>query len=389
MKQLTDIAIGTMPQGVLFGNYGSFLQHFALRTFLKKNGYSGSRLPWEDEIAGHRRDSWYRPIVDFVRHQIGHLLHLTRIRRRPDGYTFAEDFRRIKRRKLFARDWWKCIGPLYEPKSLECPVRIYGSDQIWSMLSGLELFPIEPLDSCRVIGYAVSGDWKNAETEAWQKKARSVLPRYDALSVREQRGVELVSRLVARPVAHVVDPTFLLSREDYLKVASPRRLFRRPTLFCYLLNLRETGREQVSAVKRLARMRGLDFKICAVQGAERFVANHDRLILSPMEFLAAVRDADCFVTNSFHGTVFALIFEKPFLTVRQDCEKGSNQNVRMIELLGKLGLSSRLVPASEIPAASGLLNRADEIRPEFMKFVEESKNWLLRQLAETGLRNML
>lgn len=80
-------------------------------------------------------------------------------------------------------------------------------------------------------------------------------------------------------------------------------------------------------------------KILCIQGGFQYVPRKYRVSLSPQRFLAAFRDAVYVVTNSFHGGVVALRYQKRFAIVRQNDLPGTDQNVRQLELLETFGLS--------------------------------------------------
>lgn len=366
-------------------NYGTFLQHFALRKFLSQHGYKTYRLPYAKEMTLHNRGWMKRLLSESVPHWIGDVLHILCIRRRGAGFTIRDNRRRNRKRKIFAQDWKRLIGAVYEPQSLDCSIRIYGSDQIWSALSGLELFPVEPPEDCRVVSYAVSGDWENARSNEWQQKAKQILPRFNAISVRENAGVELVRRLVDCDVVHAVDPTLLLERADYVSAASNQVAFTIPTLFCYLLNLDADGARLVAVLEDFAKANELALRICAVQGAERYVPDKYRIMPSPSEFLAAFRDARYVVTNSFHGTIFSVLFGKPFLSIMQVEAVGTKQNIRQRELLSELGLEDHLVEvgseAARLTRLLGMSDRSDYVKGPIRDRIVQSKHWLLKQLS--------
>ena len=161
-------------------------------------------------------------------------------------------------------------------------------------------------------------------------------------------------------------------------------MFHSPALFCYLLNLKHDGCETIKNIEDFSNANGLDFKICGIQGAERCVRDKRLPVFSPTDFLRASRDAKYIVTNSFHGLVFAIVFGKPFLAIKQECDAGSNQNIRQIELLSRLGLSERLVEIEEVPSRLNDLLRMkpsyDYLTLEFKEWINQSGEWLLNAL---------
>ena len=115
-----------------------------------------------------------------------------------------------------------------------------------------------------------------------------------------------------------------------------------PYIFAYLLNVGSKNDVHWYELKDYALKTNCDLKVCAVQGSEYLFCNKDLVYPSPTEWLSYYKQARCVVTNTFHGTVFAIIHHKPFLCILQ---RGSsaNQNTRMSSLLSTLGLEDRIL----------------------------------------------
>lgn len=217
---------------------------------------------------------------------------------------------------------------------------IIGSDQVWNpdivgkmqtLFLGEWASPGFPL-----IGYAVSvGD----ESEKILKDSRFVLAvsRFSALSFRE--NIEKISSLlIPSPYTCVCDPTLLLSRDYYRKCECPRRLHRRPYLLIYTLWF---ATEMWPMASRIAQRLGLDLVLIDPARESR----HERKALpniwavSPDRFLAYVRDATCIMAASFHGAVFSLIYNKPFVCYQTRAEMLSS---RVGQLLMRIGEHNRI-----------------------------------------------
>jgi len=110
-----------------------------------------------------------------------------------------------------------------------------------------------------------------------------------------------------------------------------------------------------------------------------------RIMPSPSEFLAAFRDARYVVTNSFHGTIFSVLFGKPFLSIMQVEAVGTKQNIRQRELLSELGLEDHLVEvgseAARLTRLLGMSDRSDYVKGPIRDRIVQSKHWLLKQLS--------
>ena len=309
---------------MLLENYGTFFQHFCLRQALSELGFSCARY-----LAGRSPFKGFRILAYFLRRFIGHPTCVV------DNVIEFQNY--IK----FRREFEKLIGPLHEdcdfgPRA----VCVVGSDQILSP-NPKDWFSDAP-DDCKRIIYAGSTDWlRQSKSQQWQTNASVELPRFSAVSVREEAGVPLCQKYTRKDVrvARVADPVFLLTLAQYLDIADQKHIFSKPTLFCYFVNGRKDNKIDVKALEMVAAKLKCELKIVGIQGSAKFIPSCCRTSLSPTQFLAAYRDASYIVTNSFHGTAFALIFNKPFITIEQGNIPGFDFNNRQDELLMRVGFN--------------------------------------------------
>lgn len=319
----------------VLSNYGTFFQHYALRKVLAEMGWMPVR--WRhycDEALG---------TVGWICERVKHVLWWIRwMLRLPDGFENVrrELFLNDRLTGQFRKSYRRLIGPLQEENRVgDGDICVLGSDQILSQPKAA-WFADAPKEARRIV-YAGSCDWKKVGAdEDWKTMARELLPRFSAVSVREQAGVELLQTLIdgGRPVFRAVDPVLLLTRKALEQIAAPKKIFTKPTLFCYFVNIRKDEDLPTEKMEVLARELGCELRMLGIQGAMGRIPQQYRLILSPEEFLSAYRDAAYIVTNSFHGTVFALQFGKSFISLRQSDSPGADQNARQRELLSGLGL---------------------------------------------------
>lgn len=139
-------------------------------------------------------------------------------------------------------------------------------------------------------------------SERQLKKCGSLLQRFDKVSVREASGVDLCWNYFHVEVEHVPDPTLLLGKEDYEAVCTevPKRSGK--FIACYLLAPTEEQQRHITVWRTTA------------FGTDYFTVDK-KASLSVEACLVIFRDAAYVVTNSFHGTVFSIIFRKPLITI--------------------------------------------------------------------------
>ena len=220
--------------------------------------------------------------------------------------------------------------------AIDSEVCVAGSDIIWSR-EHAGLHPAYFLSFARMgtkrVAYAASQRLRPED----ETLAAGYLPAFDAISVREAADVPLISKYARVPVKTALDPTLLLMREDYAPLErTPDKLPKEPYLLFYGLTHDPAA---VDAANLLAKRFGLrlvhylaDYPAAVFpQDAECFA------FCGPREFLTCVRNASLVFTNSYHGTIFSILYHRPFYT---QVTRGG-MSARAVELTGALGLETR------------------------------------------------
>lgn len=223
----------------------------------------------------------------------------------------------IRREKKFEKFLNKYLNNTPFSKDDEFDLIIYGSDQIWSKFDyGFNKiwWGYDDLKTKKRISYAASMGIVDIEVSD-EAFIREALSHFNAVSVREY---DLYNALIEKKmidksrIQQVVDPTFLLSKEEWLKITSPR-LVQKPYLFFYDF---QTDEQTTDIVKTIAKKLGLKI----VRATNGILTDDGSDIyykaINPTEFLSLIYYADFVCTSSFHGTVFSILFEKQFI-VRQ------------------------------------------------------------------------
>jgi hypothetical protein len=246
---------------------------------------------------------------------------------------------------------------------------ITGSDQVWNPdffvdLGGAYFLDFAPATS-KKLSYAAS--IANKHVEDFAAFFKEHLPRFDAVSVRERSSVEFVSRFTEKPVQVTLDPSLLLSRQQWLDIAvAPGPLPR----FILVYDLVKEPR-LVDLVNKLALAN--DCKVISFSSRKGYLNWHGSFATAnPTEFLGLLEASQFVVTSSFHGTAFSVLFNKPFYTLLHP-ERGQ----RMQDLLTGLGLDDRVVtdpgqvPETLVPLdfgrANGLLDQQRQASLEYLK----------------------
>ena len=243
----------------------------------------------------------------------------------------------------------------------DCDAFIVGSDQIWNSLfwESPEDLPIAMLDFVPEekprISYAVSFGNKNWPTPENMRRVGECLKKFTKISVREQSGIDLVRSLAGRSDAIcLLDPTLLHTAEFYQKEiikesACCQAGVSSPYVFRYILDWdnERFSNQALECVKGKLGISQVQPVGILVRDIKTFVRRFVCGRISVPEWVASVHGAAFVFTDSFHGTVFSLLFHKPFVTLLRRGEmRGMNE--RVLSLLGILGLSDRAVYADEV-----------------------------------------
>lgn len=219
-------------------------------------------------------------------------------------------------------------------------ILIFGSDQIWNpdLSHGFDpLYFGQFPTRAKKIAYAASVG-KDMLTSEEQGTLNRLITNFDAVAVREETMLPLIDQ----PVSAVVDPCMLLSADQWDEIAS-RNVQHQGYLLIYQLFANQNF---LVTAKRLAQHYQKDILLISPY----LVLKNRKQIhkigqITPNEFLAYYKQADMVLSDSFHGTIFGILFEKPFFTILPN-EKTS----RITSLLNKLNLTDRIVREDHLPS---------------------------------------
>ncbi|OLR62923.1 hypothetical protein BHF69_09670 [Anaerostipes sp. 992a] len=311
-------------------NYGSALQAYALQTYLSQKGYEVNII---DFIL----------IRDFQQYNLFRT-HLYKIHPKVFIRDVRRLFRNIKRKNCFDRfskKYFMLSEKTYNEKSnLSELNQIYdcficGSDQIWNLDCTGGVVPAFFLgfvekDKKR-IAYAPS--IAHASFEGDVAEIKNYLDVFTAISVREESTIPFVERYTKNKVMCTVDPTLLLDPKEYLKIADIKDM---ETDYIFYYHL-EDNEEMKKWCREFAKKRGLKIIYIYKDTIKEFKNAQNVYGCSPESFMGYIYKAKYVITNSFHATVFSILFKKQFVTFQT-----SNSAARMIDLLEYLELQDRL-----------------------------------------------
>jgi len=340
-------------------NYGAALQAYALQKKVIDLGLDAELIDYgsigiADTTASLIKKNIFNKLFKHIFRPVSHFNHLVKrvkvlIIKRIEGFLFKKDLeKQIESFISFKKNYLKTSkNSYYTNKDLESTELIYdgvitGSDQVWNPLitqSDLAYFLNFLNDNDKKISYAASFGSDSIPDE-FQSKIIPELQSIKHLSVREASGAVIIKNISNRDAQVVVDPTLLLSREEWEEVI-PENKIDEPYIFCYaFFNEPEIKR----LCKHLSKITGLKIVRLSLYhvGFQRTKEYFDKSTTyvndsGPLEFLSYLNNASIVVTNSFHGAIFSINFKKDFFVVSP---KYSVE--RIVNILDLYKLSDRL-----------------------------------------------
>ena len=218
---------------------------------------------------------------------------------------------------------------------------VCGSDVIWNLKYsyGTGIFLLDFAQKYKFSYAASFGSSEIPETEI--EIFKKYLPMLDAISVREKSAVEMVENKIGVPAKFVCDPCMLLTKKQWESLCEQKtNNQKRPYIFVYTTHANDVLDH---VIQELQSETGLQVNKAVWSGKfEELIKAFFTHINTPQEWISMIRDAEYVVTNSFHATVFSIMFHKKFYTVVHG-EKSKGINLRMYDLLNLFGLSNRMI----------------------------------------------
>lgn len=296
-------------------NYGAVLQAYALQTFLKRIGVESEFVIFEKETVTEKAKDPVVPLIKKLRME------------EKKRSLFFDDFRGI---------YLKCSIPFPRQNAEDLNDRydlfIAGSDQVWNLsipgVDGRYFLPF--VDPCKRFSYAASFG-RNHISENTRNWCAQQLKKFQAISVREERGRKIIKECTGRDSVVCLDPVFLLERTEWEKLTSAGESV--PYVLLYFM---QYNKELMMRAQNAAEAKGLKLRIVTASfmqpcGFDAWSGT------GVTDWLSLIKNAEYVYTNSFHGIAFSMIFERSFSAIRLDSDL-EERNGRIEELLNMTGM---------------------------------------------------
>lgn len=365
-------------------NYGAVLQAYALQKVLLDMGM-------DTEIINYSRNN----LVDVS--QMFKTKTLTTLKGNPDkqlysvkeffemvfhgdgnSYDIHESFVKFRQKNFI------CSRPVNKKtiRKLENKYDyiIVGSDQVWNCgrvnLDTTYLLDFVSNDD-KKISYAASFGI-NTVPKKYINTYKFLLSKFSRISVREEQGVNLVKKLTGKKAECVLDPTLLLDKNEWIKIAD--RNIGKHEHYILVYNLGESNRIMEIANK-LSKQTG--FKVRYVRKQKSKTDSRVVKGVSPEKWIGLFYNADYIITNSFHGVVFSINFNKNFYAVKAEDRIRKAMQSRLENILNKVKLTNRYISSySEIDLKETIPYKKVNSNINILR--EQSIAYLKEALRENG-----
>lgn len=329
----------------LYNNYGGLLQAFALQKVVKSLGF--------DVITNNVK------LEEKQKFSVTEFYNFC-LRKAKDIAKVILGYNRLtpQKFKIISQNTQKFIAKFINTENVEnitddninkYDIFIVGSDQVFRKIySPVTKYFLEDLkDRNDKVKLAYAASFGTDDLSEWQAEeieiCKTLAPKFQAVSVREDSGIEIFKAYFDTKAELVLDPTLLLEKEDYLKTIDEEDLIiRHNVLMCYVLDKTLEKTSIINMVNEKMNLQQLE-----VMPEEVFNRNTEDLAKciypSVSKWLAGFRDASFVITDSFHGTVFSIIFNKPFICIGNK-KRGIS---RFTSLLKIFRLENRLIFSPE------------------------------------------
>lgn len=310
-------------------NYGAVLQCYALQEYLK-SAYSDAEV----EVIDYRCPAiangykWHRGESLFSKNPLKSIKTSIRLLRNKIRFEAFETF--IKTKLNLAS-----VSTIFDNPY---DIIIIGSDQVWNynLTGGFDNYywgEFKHPESTRIASYAAS--MQDSWSDNLSLKISTLLGNFNMISVRESTLAKKIQSLTGRQdIYHVVDPTLLIDSSKWNALAIKPHI-KNPYLLLFQVEGNNPKTEQIAI--QIAHIKKL-----AIVRLSTFVTRNtpwNLLATSPQKFIGLFKFADYIVCSSFHGTIFSLQFNKPFVSVKM----GKGKDNRVGAFLNMIGLQHRFV----------------------------------------------
>lgn len=363
-------------------NFGSVLQTYALQEFIKllSDDY-GEKIEYQlIDLYSEKQEELYAVLKknNSIKNLIKNIIVLPYLKELKIKHNKFISF--IEKNFCLTKRYRNQKEIFIDPPKAD--YYISGSDQIWNVraMDFLPSYYLNFVKSGKKISYAASFgplkiDWNRYPME----EIAEYLKEYDYISVRENGSAENVQRLINKKCEINVDPTLLLKKEQWQVLQSDANYNNGKYILLYCL---EPSKEQLEMANNISEKLNLPILILRYNNKNDMFNNYIKKYDSgPEDFLAYLDNAALVLSSSFHGTVFSIIYHKPFYVF------GGMKDNRISTLLTKMEMVERSLDKLEEIERVNLLAPNHEKIEKVLNYEREKSKIYLREALEIGKKN--
>lgn len=317
-------------------NHGASMQAYALMKYLKNIGHEVEIIDYKPDYLSNHYNIWSINNPVWEKNIITRLIYLTlkmpgrmkSLKRKKAFDEFRDSYLNITSQRYTSNEELRNNLP-------QADAYICGSDQIWNSLhqNGKDpAFYLDFVPNNKVKASYAASFATDTIDDKYKPMVKDLVSKLDGVSVREKSGVKIVKDLGIEKAINVVDPVFLLDKEDWDNIGT--ETFNEKYILVYDF-------DKSSLVEKLARdiAKKKGYKIYTINADKPKYADKHFNLSGPKTFVSLVKNAEFVISNSFHAVVFSVIYNKNIAIVNRT----ENINTRMRDLLDDLQLKDRLV----------------------------------------------
>ena len=334
-------------------NCGAVLQCYALKKYLENDDNQVVVINYCPKYKEYRYKKYGNPFINakmafksggIKRSCKKFLRTLLNYRKESEHIRQWKGFRDFTHRFLNLTKEYSSLDSL-QSNPPDCDVYISGSDQLWNPnLTNNDLDEVYFLNfgnpNIKKLTYAVNAC--ELDLDVYGKRVKQLCSPLNYISLREKDNMIALEQIIGKKIEVCPDPTFLIEVEEYEAILKKENDTFTDYILVYAL---EDGTDNNSLLfERVKKLQSnYNKKIIVISGPHRWPYKVEQIRgITPSEFLSYIKNAFCVICNSFHATVFSILYEKKFVTYGF-----KNRNTRVKELLNILGLSDRSISNDE------------------------------------------
>lgn len=312
-------------------NYGNRLQNYALYKYLSKE--------YDVKIVKNSPENELPFCKRYIKKVLNQMHYFKLLLLGQNNLKRKAAFKKFNKKMKFTNKSYSSI----KLNDLDFDYYIAGSDQIWNpyhgRLSSIDL--LQNVDSNKCLSYAASFGVSKIPEDEYILKIKKELFKFKNISVREEAGKKIIQNLINRDDVEVlIDPTMLLDATEWDQVSlKPKMLKTDKFIFNYFLGDLSESRKKV--IEKIAKENNCEIINILDKNSPFFNCG-------PGEFLYLEKHAFMVCTDSFHSSIFAIIYDRPFIIFDREQEGVESMNSRVDTLIAKFNLKNRKYNGQEI-----------------------------------------